>query len=193
MTYKVTQVARALNVSATTVRNMATDFSTYLSAGANPGQGDTRVFTDDDLKVLTTAATMRRQQHDDADIRAALDDGRHVAPVNPAEATDDDDTTTPTATPTRSRSRALTTDPTTYLREYENVVARLAAAEARAAAADADRSRVQDLTDRLVEAEARAAAAERELSILRDMYAADPAGRADGLTFWQWVQSRRKR
>jgi len=51
-------------------------------------------------------------------------------------------------------------------------------------------ARADQLADRLIAAEARAAAAERELEILRELHAAADPGRK--MTFWEWVQSRRK-
>jgi len=51
-------------------------------------------------------------------------------------------------------------------------------------------ARNQELTDRLISAEARAAAAERELEILRELHAAADPGHK--MTFWEWVQSRRR-
>lgn len=51
-------------------------------------------------------------------------------------------------------------------------------------------TRADQLADRLIDAEKRAAAAERELAILRELHnAADPDRK---MTFWEWVQSRRR-
>jgi chromosome segregation ATPase len=79
----------------------------------------------------------------------------------------------------------------------EHVEAAAAAAAAATTAIDIYRDRVNQLearadqlADRLIAAEARAAAAERELDILRQMHAAADPGRK--VTFWEWIQSRRR-
>jgi DNA-binding transcriptional MerR regulator len=172
--YNVTQAARHAGVSGTTIRGWTREYSEYLSSTANPPAGQPRQFVEDDLRVFATVATLRAQLVTTEDIRAALDAGQRIEPMPPPEV--------------ERASQADQADPGQ---------ASAAAAAAAATAIDIYRDRVNKLearadalADRLIDAEARAAAAERELQILRELHAAADPGRK--MTFWEWVQQRRR-
>lgn len=177
--YTVSQVARALDLSGTTVRNYTTAYADFLSPAANPGPGQPRLYTDEDTAVLATVAALRSRQATADQVRAALEEGQRLEPVRPpvedshAPAAEDDQPDQSAA----GQARAAATE--TALTLYRDRVTAL-------------ETRADQLADRLIEAEARAAAAERELEILRELHAADQAGNPKPLTFWQWVQSRRR-
>lgn len=52
--YQNKHIQAMFNISPASVRNWANDFSEYFSPSANPPTGQTRLFTDDDLKVFAT-------------------------------------------------------------------------------------------------------------------------------------------
>ena len=173
------QVANRLGLSSTTIRNYSHLWADYLSPSANPQAGQPRVYTEDDLAVLTTVAAMRDSQVSTEAIRAALDAGQRLEPAPPVERPAD-----------RADQAADQADP-------GQASAAAAAAAAASTAIDIYRDRVtqletraDQLADRLIAAEARAAAAERELAILRELHtAADPGHK---MSFWEWIQSRRR-
>ena len=170
------QVADSLNLSSTTIRNYSRLWSEYLSPSANPEAGQSRLYTEDDLAVMATIATLRDRQATADQVREALDAGQRLEPVPPPEVERAD-----------RAGQADQADPGQAS----------AAAAAAATAIDIYRDRVNKLearadalADRLIDAEARAAAAERELQILRELHAAADPGRK--MTFWEWVQQRRR-
>ena len=125
---------------------------------------------------MATIATLRDRQATADQVREALDAGQRLEPVPPPEVERAD-----------RAGQADQADPGQAS----------AAAAAAATAIDIYRDRVNKLearadalADRLIDAEARAAAAERELQILRELHAAADPGRK--MTFWEWVQQRRR-
>lgn len=52
--YQNKHIQAMFNISPASVRNWANDFSDYFSPSANPPAGQTRLFTDDDLRVFAT-------------------------------------------------------------------------------------------------------------------------------------------
>lgn len=177
------QVADRLGLSGTTIRNYSRLWSEYLSPAANPQAGQPRQYSEDDLAVIATIATLRDNQATTDQIRAALDDGQRLEPVRPLEDT--------RAAADRADQAA---DHDQQAADHAEARAAVNAAE-NAIAIYRDRvtaveARNEELTDRLISAEARAAAAERELEILRELHAAADPGRK--MTFWEWVQQRRR-
>lgn len=52
-TYTVTQASRIIGTSAATIRRWCNEFAEHLSSLATPGQGQERILTADDLRVLS--------------------------------------------------------------------------------------------------------------------------------------------
>lgn len=164
--YSVLQAARIASVSSSTIRNWSAEFGEFLSPTANPPPGETREFTDDDLRVFSTVAVMRGQLLATTDIVDALRDGQRFEPVAP-----------PTEDP-QPQDRANTETAVTI---YKDLLTQL-------------ETRAEKLADRLIEAESRAAAAERELQILKELYEAATTTEPDRPpTFWEWVTGRRRK
>lgn len=181
------QVADRLNLSSTTIRIYSHKWADYLSPSANPEAGQPRLYSDEDIAVLTTIAALRDNQGTADQIRAALDAGERLEPVRP-----------PVEEPPADQAARAGDGPTVEAR------AAVAAAES-AIAIYRDRvnqleARNEALADRLIEAERRMAdekaaraAAEKELEIMRALYEAatspTPADRRP--TFWQWLTGRK--
>lgn len=73
--HSVTTIAKAsdrLGVSETTIRKWASEFAGFLSPSANPGKGQPRYFSDEDMIVLTTIAQQRSANVSYDDIHKAL-------------------------------------------------------------------------------------------------------------------------
>ncbi len=179
--YTPKQVGNRLGLSGTTIRNYSRQWSDYLSPSANPEAGQARIYTEDDLAVITTIAALRENQVTTDQIRAALDQGQRLEPVRPVEEPPADragDGSTVEAAVDQARAAVNAAESAIAI--YQD---RVTAVEARN----------QELTDRLIEAESRAAAAERELKVMRELYEAatspTPADRRP--TFWQWLTGRK--
>ena len=171
--YTPKQLADRLGLSGTTIRNYSRAWSDYLSPSANPQAGQPRIYTEDDIAVITTIAALRENQVTTGQIRAALDEGQRLEPMRPTV----EEPTNPAEDDQPGQARAAVNAAESAIAIYRD---RMTAVEARN----------QELTDRLIDAEARAAAAERELAILRELHnAADPGHK---MSFWEWVQSRRR-
>ena len=179
-TYSPKQIADRLGLSGTTIRNYSRLWSDYLSPAANPQVGQPRQYSEDDLAVIATIATLRDNQATTDQIREALDGGQRLEPVRPLE---EDRPAADRAGQSADHDQQAA-DHAANRAAAETAIAiyrdRLTAVEARA----------DQLADRLIAAESRAAAAERELEILRELHAAADPGRK--MTFWEWVQQRRK-
>ena len=179
--YTPKQVGDSLNLSSTTIRNYSRQWSDYLSPAANPPTGQPRIYSEDDLAVIATVAALREGQATTGQIRAALDAGQRLEPMRPLE---EDRAAADRADQSADHDQQATDQARAAVNAAEKAIAiyqdRVTAVEARN----------QELTDRLISAEARAAAAERELEILRELHAAADPGHK--MTFWEWVQSRRR-
>ena len=167
------QVADSLNLSSTTIRNYSQLWAEYLGPAANPPTGQARLYSEEDIAVISTIVALRENGATTDQIRAALDAGPRLEPVRPPQAdradrADDGPTV---------EAAAAAAAATTAIDIYRDRVNQLEA-------------RADQLADRLIAAEARAAAAERELQILRELHAAADPGRK--MTFWEWVQQRRR-
>jgi DNA-binding transcriptional MerR regulator len=89
--HSVTTVAEAsdrLGVSETMIRKWASEFAGDLSQEANPGKGQPRQFSDEDMNVLTTIAHQRRVNVSYDDIHKTLGNDRTEDLKQPAQPVD---------------------------------------------------------------------------------------------------------
>ena len=178
--YTPKQVADRLGLSGTTIRNYSRLWSDYLSPSANPQAGQPRIYSEDDIAVITTIAALRENQATTDQIRAALDAGQRLESMRPVEEPPPADQSPDHDQQAADHARAAVNAAESAIAIYRD---RVTAVEARN----------QDLTDRLIEAEKRAAAAEKELEVMRQLYEAAtstaPTDRRP--TFWQWLTGRK--
>ena len=87
MAYTTNDVKTIFNVAPETIRNWAKEFARYLSVTANPESGRTRLFGDDDLKVLDLVNKMRNENKSYDEIHATLATGQRGtgSPFTPEE------------------------------------------------------------------------------------------------------------
>ncbi len=163
--YTVSQVAKHLTTSGTTIRNYAAEFAEFLSPEATPPAGVPRQFSDDDLAVLSTVFVMRGQLAPPAAIVAALRDGQRMEPATPAASYDAPAIDAPAAF-------------TTALQVLESRLNKL-------------EDRLEMERHARIEAEKRATAAETELRVLRELYEAEQATTSRPMSFREWWQRRR--
>ena len=76
MSFKNENVQNTFSITEQTVRNWADSFAKYLSPGANPGSGATRLFTREDMAVFSLIAEMRGQGKKYDAIGLALENGQ---------------------------------------------------------------------------------------------------------------------
>ena len=179
--YTPKQVADRLGLSGTTIRNYSRLWSDYLSPSANPQAGQPRIYSEDDIAVITTIAALRENQATTDQIRAALDAGQRLESMRPVEEPPPADQSPDHDQQAADHARAAVNAAESAIAIYRD---RVTAVEARN----------QDLTDRLIEAEKRAAAAEKELEVMRQLYEAATSPAAPGSTrptFWQWLTGRK--
>jgi DNA-binding transcriptional MerR regulator len=85
MEYASKDLVARFGITGETLRQWTHEFKRHLSEGANPGGGQHRRFTFEDLEVLTLVAEMRQKKHAWEDIHASLDMGeRGVPSIDPA-------------------------------------------------------------------------------------------------------------
>lgn len=72
MAYTTSDAEVIFKVSPQTIRNWGREFARYLSANANPDEGRTRIFTEEDMQVLDLVSQMKSQGKQYEDIHAAL-------------------------------------------------------------------------------------------------------------------------
>lgn len=72
MYYSTAQTAATFKVTAQTIRRWTEDFRKFLSPGASPEQGRTRLFSDADMEVLALVAVLKAEGKQTEDIVAAL-------------------------------------------------------------------------------------------------------------------------
>ena len=168
MDYSTGQAAKALSVSVTAVITWTRQFEDYLSDHTRPPKGQSRRYTADDLLILSTVATLRKQGVDLADIPGRLDDGERMEPVNsPINDEKQEEDKIPNAV-----SETAITAFSAALESQEKQINKLQA-------------RVNELTDRLIEAEKGAAAANAELSVLKQLTETKQEAEEDRpLTWW---------
>jgi len=71
-TYRVNDIAPLFQVQGNTIRQWSEEFTSYLSDDANPQKGEVRLFSDNDLKVISLVAQMRNKRKTFDDIHASL-------------------------------------------------------------------------------------------------------------------------
>jgi DNA-binding transcriptional MerR regulator len=76
MGYSSKHLELIYNVSHETVRRWAEEFAEFLSVTANPGKGKHRIFTDEDMQVLSLVAEYKDRNSTYEDIHAALRSGQ---------------------------------------------------------------------------------------------------------------------
>jgi len=77
--YGSVQIGKHLDVSDGTIRNWSAEFAAYLAPGSQTNTpGEFRTFTPDDLIILETVATLRRQNKSYDDIQKALANGERL-------------------------------------------------------------------------------------------------------------------
>lgn len=81
------QIGDLLNVSDETVRGWGEHFAAYLSPGANPGARKSRLFTSDDLAVLTLVSELKARRMTYEEVEASLQAGERgaVPEITPGE------------------------------------------------------------------------------------------------------------
>lgn len=82
VSYTTTDAKRWINKSITTIIRWCEQFSDHLSSTATAGDGETRLFTRDDMLVLWTIYAYREQRMSTADISDRLASGVRVEPSN---------------------------------------------------------------------------------------------------------------
>lgn len=87
MPYTVTQMARALSLSAGTIRTWTAEFADSLSPFATVEKGETRTYTEEDLAVFQTVKVLRDQQQSYEAIRERLQTGERLEPLESGQAT----------------------------------------------------------------------------------------------------------
>jgi DNA-binding transcriptional MerR regulator len=78
--YKSGQVAQLYNVTRETLRNWSDTFREYLNEDAQPGTGKDRIYTPDDLKIISLVAELRNDNLSLPEIHAALRNGQRGEP-----------------------------------------------------------------------------------------------------------------
>ena len=158
---KTSEIARAANVKPNTIRYWARDYADFLSAGANPQKGDTRIFTNEDAAVFMLIASMRNDNANAemiADSLAAGDRGQW--PPESGQAAQDRPGEEETG---GDRQLALITQLTAKASSLEGAIGVIT--EER----DNLRYQLAAIQQEAKEAETRAAVAERELEIMRSL------------------------
>lgn len=78
--FRIGDVAEILEVGKTTVRDWTNEYTAFFSANATAQGGKHRAFSERDLAVLHTIATLRKNNVSFADIHVVLTNGELVAP-----------------------------------------------------------------------------------------------------------------
>ncbi len=87
MNYSTSEAKAIFNRDEQTIRNWAIEFAEHLSPLANPEKGRSRIFTEDDMRVLDLIASMKDDGKQYIDIHAALKAGQrgNLPVVSPEE------------------------------------------------------------------------------------------------------------
>ena len=165
--YTVGQVAKAVGISDSAVRQWADEYAAHLSDGANPPKGETRKFDEEDIAVLQTVSVLREQLVGHEQIHERLDEGERLEPA-PGErpAVDEAD-----EADEAQDQRAGGSDTALVTEQFAEALRR-------------QDSRLQSLTDRLIEAEKRAAAAETRADMLQAQVDELRAAEGKGRPWW---------
>ena len=81
------QLATAFGVSEITIKRWVTTFGDFMSQTAQPGNGKTRMFDDDDVEKLALVAELRNKNLTEQEIYAALKRGDRGTPPTGREIT----------------------------------------------------------------------------------------------------------
>ena len=162
--YTVSQVARAIDVSVSTVRQWSGEFAEFLSDSADPPKGTTRRYDDEDVATLQTVAVLRDRLVEYDEIHERLQQGERLEP-GPGEREPEPEPEEE-APPGSSDTALVTESFAQALKAYEGQIGTL-------------QNRVEELTDKLVDAEKRAASAETEARLLRERLEAENARKGE--------------
>lgn len=80
-----TNVSKRLDVSVSTVRRLTGEYADWLSPAANPRPGGTRIYTEQDVDVLSVIVAMRQDGAPEDEIIRAIESGVIPATVAPVE------------------------------------------------------------------------------------------------------------
>jgi len=85
--YKSGQVANLYGVTTETLRSWSKDFSTYLSPSAQAGKNKQRLYSNEDLTIISLVAELRKENLTYQEIHLALKNGQRGQPpaLNPDE------------------------------------------------------------------------------------------------------------
>lgn len=75
MSFSVTQAAKAVNVSVSTIRHWGNLFTDHLSDLAKPAAGERRQYNEEDLAILQTVKVMRDQRYPFPEIEKVITKG----------------------------------------------------------------------------------------------------------------------
>ena len=84
-TATVGEASNRFAVSEQTIRKWAAEFADHLTSGANPGKGEVRVFTLDDMAVLATIARLRSHKVSYKEVHLALKESLQAAQIVSAD------------------------------------------------------------------------------------------------------------
>ena len=82
MTYTTNDLRTIFKVAPETIRNWTREFARHLSVTANPEQGKTRLYTEEDIPILDLVNKMRENGNSYEEIHAALDAGQVGMGIN---------------------------------------------------------------------------------------------------------------
>lgn len=77
--YVTSHITTLFEISPQTVRNWSAEFGRYLSTSAAPGRGRNRVFSEDDMRVFSLIAAMKKAGTTSDEIHASLAAGQRGA------------------------------------------------------------------------------------------------------------------
>ena len=158
----VTKTAKVLGLSETTLRIWGEKFADFLSPDANPGKGERRKYTEEDLAVFNTISVLRDRGDNYDEIKKALEDGTRIEATEPAVEDEGPPASTETALQTKAFSDTISS--------YEARVSRY-------------EEKIDTLQERLLDAEKRATRAEAQLEILKEVTDKTPP-QGEKMGFW---------
>jgi DNA-binding transcriptional MerR regulator len=168
----ISDFKKAYSVQPNTIRAWSRTFADYLTPGANPGKGETRIYTGDDARVIAQVAAMRQERASYETIRAALAAGdRGQWPLESDKPTQDapggDENTFALVTRLTAKASALEGELGAIKGERDYLRLQLTSA--------------QDVAQ---DAQIRAAAAESRLQVLEELQT-ENAAQGEKIGFWR--------
>ena len=137
--FTVKQVATALGISNTLLRQRGAEYADYLSDSANPGKGKERKYTEDDVATLQTIEVLRSQNKSEDEITEALVAGERYEPAEMPGAKQ--------AAPGKDDKALVTSEFAAALQSYETQLTKLQQKN------DELHNQVLELTERAIRAE----------------------------------------